>query len=381
MLLWLRVMTTSRALAFLLALATAGCGDDDPVSEPVVAEQPGCDGAALLEKPADYASAGPWPVGARVVSVDGLAAEVWYPAAPGSAEGLAQKRYDIRAWLPESERDKIPDAENPWQTCDCVADLPLDTARGPYPIVVFVHGTAGWRTQSLPLVTHWASRGFVVVAADHPGLYLADALDLKLQRDLAGDLAKLVPAVGGASGDLAFLAGHVDATRLGMVGHSAGGQAVSNQGSTSGVRVIESLAAGGVEAGSSLESSLIMGGTADAVAEYSNQVAGYEASPPKKRLIGIAGAGHLFPTDLCWLENAAGQDILEVAQQYQVKNASLAGVLFDCPTSEPPRETTLAISRFGTAAVLEETLHCDDADPFAGFLERFPEVSELRQEP
>ena len=44
------------------------------------------------------------------------------------------------------------------------------------PPVVFVHGTAGFRSQSLEIVTHWASRGFVVIAADHPGLYLGDLI-------------------------------------------------------------------------------------------------------------------------------------------------------------------------------------------------------------
>ena len=42
--------------------------------------------------------------------------------------------------------------------------------------VVFVHGTASFRTQSLTQMTHWASRGFVVLAADHPKIRLKDLL-------------------------------------------------------------------------------------------------------------------------------------------------------------------------------------------------------------
>lgn len=43
---------------------------------------------------------------------------------------------------------------------------------GPYPVVVFAHGFSGFSGQSLPQMTHWASRGFVVVSADHPSVGL-----------------------------------------------------------------------------------------------------------------------------------------------------------------------------------------------------------------
>ena len=84
--------------------------------------------------------------------------------------------YDLREHLPKSEQGKISDSKNPWQACSCYRDLPIDEGHGPYPVLVFVHGTAGFRTQSLSQLTHLASRGFVVLAADHPGLMLADIL-------------------------------------------------------------------------------------------------------------------------------------------------------------------------------------------------------------
>jgi alpha-beta hydrolase superfamily lysophospholipase len=376
-------MRSLGALA-LLACATTGCSGDDETTKssgPDPNERNGCEtSVSLLVAPEDAAERGPWPVGSRVVTVAHLSAEVWYPAELGSESGLEPKRYDVREWLPPAERDKIPDSDNPWQDSTTFADLPLDQVHGPYPALVFVHGTAGWRTQSLALLEHWASRGFIVLAADHPGLYLGDLLALQTQRDLEGDLAALLNAITTTPSGLEFLAGRIDTTRLGMVGHSAGGGAIAAQGSTSGVRVLIPLAAGGTMAGSSLESTLVMGGRADGVVDYGEQVAGYDASPPRKRLVGIEKAGHLFPTDLCHLHNAAGEDLVEIAQKYQIQNAQFASLLFDCPSDEPSAETNRAITSFATATVLEETLLCDDRASFDGMTTRYPEVTELREQ-
>ncbi len=164
-----------------------------------------------------------------------------------------------------------------------------------------------------------------------------------------------------------------------MVGHSAGGRAIADQGAA-GARVLIPLAAGGTTPASALESTLVMGGTADAVVEYAEQVSGYEASPSAKRLVGIEGAGHLFPTDLCHLANAAGENLVAIAQKHQIENAEFAPALFDCPAGEPPAETNRAIVSYATASALESTLSCDERASFEGLQARFPEVTELREE-
>ena len=84
---------------------------------------------------------------------------------------------------------------------------PLDESHGKYPIVLFIHGTAAFRTQSLTQMTHWASRGFVVISADHPKIRLKDALGNLLgvaSADQPGEGKKLLAAATGASGTLAF---------------------------------------------------------------------------------------------------------------------------------------------------------------------------------
>jgi dienelactone hydrolase len=343
---------------------------------------PGCDAAVFRTLPEDPGVRGPWPVGARTVEVDALTVEVWYPALPGSEAGVPTVRYDIREQLPESERTKISDADNPWQDCACHRDLAPDLEYGPYPVIVFVHGTAGYRTQSLPQMVHWASRGFVVLAADHPGLKLGDLLSTvcggpSVARTLPEDVAQMVAAARGELGGLEFLGEAIDGSRVGLTGHSAGGSTVGSLPASG--QVIVPMAAGGVMEGGIVESVLILGGTADSVVPYARQVEGYEASPEPKRLVGLADAGHLAFAQLCSLRNAAGDDLLTIAVDNEVCGAELAGGLFQCSPDLLPDPQAWAIVDYATAAVFEETLHCRDASAaFAELEARFAAVFEYR---
>ena len=344
----------------------------------------GCDGDRLLENPTDTSAPGPSEVGVKTVTISGLTAEVWYPAAPGSTAGVAPVDYDVRQWLPPSEDGKISDAKAPHQSCNCFRDVGLDEAHGPYPVVIFVHGTAGFRTQSLELMTHWASRGFVVIAADHPGLDLTDLIASicgggATPQDLEGDLGKLVAAVGAPADDLAFLAGHVDPTRLAMTGHSAGGEAVADQGSVA--EVVIPMAAGGVSAGAALRSKLVLGAKEDKVVPFENQASGYDASPSPKRLVALSPAGHLAFSNLCGIQNADGEDIVTIGMNADVCGLSLAGALFDCDPSYVSEAVGTAIVEDASSAVLEETLQCspERAAWLDAIQTRHPEVAELEQ--
>lgn len=347
------------------------------------ADVPGCAGGSFLPVPEDTSKPGPWPVGARAVTIGGLNAEVWYPAAPGSEAGKEKIRYDIRTGLPDSEMGKVSDADNPWQDCDCYRDLPLDEGHGPYPGIVFVHGTAGFRSQSLEFVLHWASRGFVVIAADHPGLWLKDLLGQlcgqgSVPQNLGGDISTLVAALKVPVGDVAFLADHVDGERIGMAGHSAGGGAIKGSGGVA--RVLIPMAAGGVSEGAALESTLIFGAQSDKVVNYPSQQQGFMTSPAPKRLVGIANAGHLAFSSLCSLKNANGQDFLEIATANGVCGAQFAGALFDCDPMYTPDPVGWDIVRYASAAVLESVLRCSDVDKnFAELQTRYPEVGEYQE--
>lgn len=158
-------------VAFVAALSLAavglvpGCSSSSPAvpgedasssveasAEASVDAGPSCKGRD--DVPADTSARGPWAVGVRTVTVGGLTHEVWYPARRGSESGKAKKVYDLRYAIPADARPKITDEKAPRQPCDCIDDLPIDAERGPYPVVVFFHGTAGFRTQSLSQMTH-----------------------------------------------------------------------------------------------------------------------------------------------------------------------------------------------------------------------------------
>jgi predicted dienelactone hydrolase len=372
--------------AVAVVVALPACGDDPP-ADPT---STGCDGAALLPRPVDPAARGPWPVGARTVAVGRLAkVEVWYPATPGSEVGQPAARYDIREALPPAQRDTIPDADNPWQTCACARDLPLDVARGPYPAVVFVHGTAAFRHQSLSLVTHWASRGFVVVAADHPGLLLGDLLALICggpttgARDLDGDVVALTEALAAPAGELGFLAGHIDGDRLAVAGHSAGGGTAADAATLRGVRAVVSLAGNTPALDTvTLEQVLFMSGERDRVVPASSVRTAWESSATPRYLVSLANAGHLAFSDLCATTNADGEDLVEIGRRYQLCGVGQAGMLFDCADDQLAPATGWTIVDHATTSVLERALQCRaDLPPVSTIADVYPDVAAYAEAP
>lgn len=327
-----------------------------------LATVPGCDGATLLINPDNPSMGGPWPVGARTVMIGALRTEVWYPAMPGTDESLSAKVYDVREHLPDGEKDKIPDEYNPWQVCDCFSDIPLDHERGPYPVLLFFHGTAGFRTQSLTNMTHWASRGFVVIAADHPLLELKDVLLFKFGADLIGDAEQILDVLQQTGGELEFLRGYTDLGRIGVIGHSAGGGAAAKMGAHPGVQIVISMAAGGSSEVSAGTETVVMGATADQVVPYTQQLDGYAASPKPKRFVGLNNAGHLAFSDLCVLGADQG-GLLDIAIRFGIDvNPLIANLAKDgCKEGQLPAAIGLDVINFATAAALEARLHCSEA--------------------
>lgn len=357
---------------------------------------PGCEGTTLLPLPDDTLERGPWPVGNKTVKLGRLnSVEVFYPAQVGSEQGKQATKYDLRQFLPKNEQSKVPDAQATLASADTYADLPLDTAHGPYPLVILVHGTAAFRVASLTSQALWASRGFVVLAADHPGLYLADYIacggQVAGQLDLSGDVDAELQAATSGSGDLAFLMGHVDGKRVALVGHSAGAYNVAQFTSKPGVQVVIPLAGTHVvEKSSTLKSVAFVAGMADNVLSYGpggsklgnllypgSDVDAYTATQGKKRLLGITNGGHLSVTDLC-KKNAQGKSDLEVAQANGVCGVASVVPLADCATSDPA--ASIAVTNDLVTGVLEETLLCQDRATWISAIKmRHPIVGEFRE--
>lgn len=370
------------AVALVVATSLAGCDPDE------FGYDLGCGNTTLRRVPLDAAARGPWRVGVRTVAVGDLTVEVMYPAyktvLPAHQEPAS---YDLRQYLADADRKRVSDDVAPIQSCSCHRDLEPDLSHGPYPVVVFLHDRGGFRTQSLMQMTHWASRGFVVLAADHPGLRLEDALTTACQgtavpSQVDVDVERMVEALSESNGPLSFLAGHIDPSRIGIVGHGEGGMALASLGDVA--QVLIPMAAMGVEPGEALSSTLVLGGTADEVVHHALQRIGYMSSPLPKRLVGIRNAGHLAFTEVCTLRNARGQNLLEVGVEVGICGAQRLGQGFQCGLDLLPEERAWEIIDTTTAAALGETLQCQPrlGETFDTLEHDYPgDVAELRDRP
>jgi len=337
----------------------------------------GCPGQdSLLKNPADPSVKGPYAVGAVTGYVNlgkdrNVTVEVYYPATAGSDAGKTIVTYDIREHIPPPQAKKLADAGNvTQQPCDCYRDLPI--ADGVFPVIVMVHGTAAFRTASAHQQTHWASRGFVVAAADHPGIQLYDLLNvvnLKVppKTDQAGDARGILAALqNGTAQGFDVLNGHMDFTKVGMAGHSAGGMALKDMGDVADVLI--PMSGYSPEPGSRLKSTLVLTAQNDTIVGYDKELSDYEsckASP--KRFAAVDLLGHLFCTDLCWIGESAG-GVVKIAEDHGIwvakgfEGLGMNGCAYQNPTKgtnflQP--ECGWQFTNYATTAAFEEVLRCD----------------------
>lgn len=338
-------------LLSILLFAAIAC--DMPVQPPVQQPTQTACGSEMLAVPSDPAETGPWPAGTRTItSIGNFKTQIWYPAQPGSEAGKQKFKYDMREYLPNVDPSVSMHETNSYE------GLPLDTAHGPYPVIIYVHGTGAFRFAHHIQTTHWASRGFVVLIADNPNIMFGDMIKNMIgvmRATQAADTQKIIAAVHSPSGGLAFLAGHIAADRIGLSGHSAGGGAIARLGSENGVRVIIPMAAGGVADGSSIESAMIMGGTQDRIAAHQGQISGYNNCTVRpKRLVGIQNMGHMGFANIC--------DSVLSTDDLGIDLSSLERVANDgCGPAYLNQEDGWEIINYATTAAFEETLMCSDA--------------------
>lgn len=265
--------------------------------------------------PAAANEVGPWAIGRTTLAVIDpdrddrtLTVDVWYPVDPADATGDLSV-YDLV--FTGIESPAFEDAE--------------PSGAGPFPLIVFSHGSGGLRYQSYFLTEALASHGFVVAAPDHAGNTAFDAIfggsdpfevvAVNRPADVSLVITRMLERNADPSDPFA---GRVDPERIGVTGHSFGGFTTLAIASGFGPvaadpRVDAILPISPVstllteeELGSIEIPMLVLGGTSDTTTPIDPQstTAFAEVSARPRYRVDIANAGHNSFTDICPIADA-----------------------------------------------------------------------------
>jgi dienelactone hydrolase len=271
------------------------CRDRRRTAEDACAEATHCDDVVAWGGGtcADTRRAGPYTPGFRTLVL----------AKPSVVDPAEDRVLEVAVWYPTATDPGLVDPAT-----GGVLDAPVATD-GPFPVLVFSHGSCGYPMQSLFLTPVIASYGFIVVAPPHPGNTLAEfplcgtptaqvASYAERPADVRFALDTMLAA--GADATSPFF-GAVDATRLGMSGHSFGGLTtylvVQND---PRYRVAMPMAPAVLGDPVLPVPSLTMLGEIDSVVSLPPIRTAYERAAAPKYLIGIEHAGHYAFSDLCF---------------------------------------------------------------------------------
>lgn len=285
-------MTATRSAfrlpAAALVLWLAACGDASP------------------ERAADPTVAGPYPVGVETLVLQDpargrtLRTEVWYPA-DESARG--QPPAPAGSYLPP---ELAPIAANATIPLVAVRDAAFSTD-GPFPLVVFSHGSGGIRFQNTFQAEHLASHGYLVVAPDHQGnTFFDDGGDREAAVNRPLDVVFLFDVLSGSrEADVGDLPRHVDTSRdYGVTGHSFGSftsLAVAAMDGRTGA-VLGMAAPGPLPAQPDVPTLLMIAGEDKTIGLDSNQTMRevYERLAGPRWLVEIPDAGHYSFSFACF---------------------------------------------------------------------------------
>ncbi len=371
--------TTSRLTRLALvivatfALVAGGCSSDDDASTSTG------DTTATTTSTTDeaaYEAAGPYVAGTTSLDLDGRIVEVWYPADPGSETGATKAVFEIRDLLPEALKSIVPDDLNPTYETDAYLDITA-SEDGPFPLVIFAHGFGAYPTEYQFMLSHLASWGFVVAGPDFSERGLVSAFtsgseattttldeaaaEAALRDRAASEAAimtgtrELLAAENAKAGGL--LEGRVDATNVGVGGHSAGvTSALAAANVDPNVKTFIAMSGGrALTAGSALPApeipGMVMTGGRDEVAELGRVQEFYDSLNPPKSLVVIDEAGHNTFNDLCVIGADQG-GLVAIAKQVGIPVPENIERLFaDGCIGEflPPADAWPAINHFTTA--------------------------------
>jgi predicted dienelactone hydrolase len=197
-----------------------------------------------------------------------------------------------------------------------VAKDDVALASASYPLIVFSHGFGGFNIQSLGLMEHLASHGFVVVAPNHTGNTQDDQSSPDPEADRYPDIALVIDELIAENLDPGSpYFGHVDGTNAGVAGHSYGGMtamfmAAGHDGNPPDTRVnaIMPIAASSANlTDSEIEGitvpTLLMVGTLDGLQAETIRSHGLISSAPDLFRVDVVGANHTHFANVCDIGN------------------------------------------------------------------------------
>lgn len=311
---------------------------------------------------AAYAEPGPYAAGVMTISLGDRDMEVWYPAEPAAAAGRPNDVYHVRDFVPAWVDSLLDPSVDPPYVTDAFRDLP-PAPGGPFPLVLFSHGFAGFRLTSTALTTHLATWGFVVIAPDYLERGLAAVLGERVARArsdtrIADEAIRAARAATADPGGV--LEGVIDADTVFPIGHSAGGGTSLRLLTRDDVPAAIPMAAGISELSLALGLSPVlpadkaitwMAARGDRITSVADARTGYRHTPGERRLVELDRAGHNNAfTDLCEIGDG-GIAALARAANLPIPDALLALGDDGCrrPPNAPGPEVWQEVNHFVTA--------------------------------
>ncbi|MEM7436037.1 MAG: hypothetical protein AAF436_12850 [Myxococcota bacterium] len=264
-----------------------------------------------------FREVGPWAAGVTTFELGDRLVEVWYPADPEVVDGLETDEYFIRDFISPIFDAVLPEDISPPFATGAYRDVPASTT-GPFPLIIFAHGSASYRLQSTFLTSHLATWGFVVASVDYleRGLGVA-SLGPEPEVPIADDelTAMVVDLIDteNESGDL--LAGVVTTDEIGITGHSAGGGTTIRFADDPRVIAFAPLSAGIFNPEDTTlpdKPSLWLTGDIDGIVELDRVESAFAAASSPTRLVVLEEMGHLGPSEICAI-GADGGGVIQLA--------------------------------------------------------------------
>jgi len=236
----------------------------------------------------------------------------WYPADPPAAGILPGAMWDRRLAADQSFYSLFTDIR--WARIIPAAvghrfvGLPLAGNSARYPVVLFSHGQPDHRRAFSHQAEELASHGYVVVAVDHSDCWASEFPDGRyLIGSSSGDVTSrlkdmkfLLDELARLDGSDPLFGGRLDLDRIGVFGHSFGGEVVQTSRADARVKCVVIYDATNVQAsGAGLQKPLLVVlGQRNLL--YSEDHLLFTNASTNAIFLQIKGAEHITCTDYAW---------------------------------------------------------------------------------